>query len=199
MAGRIETLIGSNRLRLALATGMAALGLWAFAPYVTSEVGGEAYVNAPIIRMASPIPGIVAADLPPSSTAIAAAITARLVTARSLDTGPLAALKGQQAALISARDLAHRRIADADSQLAQLAIQIAAETERLARRTNRSAEADAGEARLADCTTHELSSVDLIIATYNEPIEVLEKTMLGAMALDWPNLNVWVADDGRRT
>jgi len=65
MAGRIENLILSNRLRLALATGMAALGLWAFAPYVTNEVGGEAYVNAPIIRMASPIAGIVAAELPP--------------------------------------------------------------------------------------------------------------------------------------
>jgi cellulose synthase (UDP-forming) len=68
----------------------------------------------------------------------------------------------------------------------------------LARRTNRSAEADAGEARLAACPPQQLSSVDLIIATYNEPIEVLEKTILGALALDWPNLNVWVADDGRR-
>ncbi|MBU6165427.1 MAG: glycosyltransferase [Alphaproteobacteria bacterium] len=68
----------------------------------------------------------------------------------------------------------------------------------LIRRTSRSAEADAGEARLATRPRHEWPAVDLIIATYNEPIEVLEKTILGALALDWPNLNVWVADDGRR-
>ncbi|WP_439545460.1 glycosyltransferase [Sandarakinorhabdus sp.] len=66
----------------------------------------------------------------------------------------------------------------------------------LTRRTNRSREADAGEARLAN--RHDWPAVDLIIATYNEPIEVLEKTILGALALDWPNLKIWVADDGRR-
>jgi cellulose synthase (UDP-forming) len=66
----------------------------------------------------------------------------------------------------------------------------------LVRRTNRSAEADAAEARLA--RRGDWPAVDLIIATYNEPIEVLEKTILGALALDWPHLNVWVADDGRR-
>jgi len=148
MAGRIETLIRSNRLRLALATGMAALGLWAFAPYVTSEVGGEAYVNAPIIRMASPIPGIVAADLPPPGTAIAAPRTARLVTARILDTGPLAALKGQQAALISARDLARRQIAEietADARLASRSAQFGrAASARLAATTAAAREALAG-------------------------------------------------------
>jgi cellulose synthase (UDP-forming) len=68
----------------------------------------------------------------------------------------------------------------------------------LLKRTNRSAEADAGEVRLAALPAHRLPAVDLIIATYNEPPEVLEKTILGALALDWPNLNVWVADDGRR-
>ena len=68
----------------------------------------------------------------------------------------------------------------------------------LLKRTNRSAEADAGEARLAQRAAEDWPAVDLIIATYNEPIEVLEKTILGALALDWPALNLWVADDGRR-
>ncbi|MBU6165428.1 MAG: HlyD family efflux transporter periplasmic adaptor subunit [Alphaproteobacteria bacterium] len=112
MAGRFEQLIRSNQVRVAVATSMAALGLWAFAPYVTSEVGGEAFVNAPIIRMAAPIAGIVASDLPPPGSAIAATRTARLVAARVLDTGPLAGLKGSQAALISARALALRQIAE---------------------------------------------------------------------------------------
>jgi cellulose synthase (UDP-forming) len=68
----------------------------------------------------------------------------------------------------------------------------------LLKRTDRSGEADAGEAALAARPRAQWPAVDLIIATYNEPPEVLEKTILGALALDWPNLNVWVADDGRR-
>lgn len=68
----------------------------------------------------------------------------------------------------------------------------------LVRRTDRSGEADAGEARLRARPPAQWPAVDLIIATYNEPREVLEKTILGALALDWPHLNVWVADDGRR-
>lgn len=145
MAAGFEDIIRSNRMRLALATGMAALGLWAFAPYVTSEMGGEAHVNAPIIRMASPIAGIVASDLPPPGTAIARARTARLVTARVLDTGPLAGLKGQQAALIAARDLARRQIAEIDSADRRLATRSArfglAASARLAATTHAAEEA----------------------------------------------------------
>lgn len=40
--------------------------------------------------------------------------------------------------------------------------------------------------------------VDLYIATYNEELEVLERTLAGAQALDYPNLRVFVLDDGRR-
>ncbi len=68
----------------------------------------------------------------------------------------------------------------------------------LVRHADRSGEADAGEARLRARPRREWPAVDLLIATYNEPIEVLEKTIIGALALDWPQLNVWVADDGRR-
>lgn len=66
----------------------------------------------------------------------------------------------------------------------------------LLRRSNRGAEADAGEARLA--ARPELPPVDVAIATYNEPLEVLERSILGALALDWPAVRVWVLDDGRR-
>ncbi|OYQ31290.1 hypothetical protein CHU93_04420 [Sandarakinorhabdus cyanobacteriorum] len=158
MAGRFETLIRSNQVRVAVATSMAALGLWAFAPYVTTEVGGEAFVNAPIIRMASPIPGIVATDLPPPGSAITTSRTARLVTARLIDTGPLAALKGQQAALISVRDLALRQIAELTSASARAASRSArfgqaasarlAATTRAAHEALAACEAEAAEAVL---------------------------------------------------
>lgn len=71
----------------------------------------------------------------------------------------------------------------------------------LSRPRDRSAEADAGEARLRSAWEEEplnLPAVDVFIATYNEPREVLEKTILGCLALDWPDARIWVLDDGRR-
>ena len=44
-----------------------------------------------------------------------------------------------------------------------------------------------------------LPSVDVYIPTYDEPIEVLEKTIVGALCIDYPNFNIWVLDDGRRS
>jgi cellulose synthase (UDP-forming) len=43
-------------------------------------------------------------------------------------------------------------------------------------------------------------SVDVLIPTYNEPLDVVRATVLGALALDYPQdrLNVIVLDDGRR-
>lgn len=66
------------------------------------------------------------------------------------------------------------------------------------RTTNHSATADAHEARLRVLPPEALPTVDVYIPTYNEPIEVLEKTITGALFLDYPNLRVWVLDDGRR-
>ena len=70
----------------------------------------------------------------------------------------------------------------------------------LLRRTNRSPMADWHEDRLRDTAPGDLPEVDVFIATYDESFEVLEKTIAGAMALDWPaeRLNIWVLDDGNR-
>lgn len=70
----------------------------------------------------------------------------------------------------------------------------------LLRRTNRTPEADAHEQRLRRLPGDALPHVDVFIATYNEPADVLEKTIIGAVSLDWPRdrLHVYVLDDGRR-
>ncbi|MCS6855569.1 MAG: glycosyltransferase, partial [Elioraea sp.] len=68
----------------------------------------------------------------------------------------------------------------------------------MARRRDNSAEADRHEARLRRADPRALPAVDVLIPTYNEPLEVLERTILCARALDWPDLRVWVCDDGRR-
>jgi len=67
------------------------------------------------------------------------------------------------------------------------------------RTSDRRVEADRHEARLRTLPPNELPSVDIYIPTYNEPIEVLEKTVTGALSLDYPNSRVWVLDDGRRS
>ena len=66
------------------------------------------------------------------------------------------------------------------------------------RTSNRSAEADRHEARLRSLPQDQLPTVDIFIPTYNEPFEVLEKTITGALCLDYPHARIWVLDDGRR-
>ena len=68
----------------------------------------------------------------------------------------------------------------------------------LLRTSDRRAEADGHEARLRALAPNQLPSVDVYIPTFNEPFEVLEKTTTGALCLDYPNVRLWVLDDGRR-
>jgi len=67
----------------------------------------------------------------------------------------------------------------------------------LTRTKDRSAEADANTSWLF--SKERLPLVDVFICTYNEEREILERTMLGACAMSYPNYRVWVLDDGRRT
>jgi cellulose synthase (UDP-forming) len=66
------------------------------------------------------------------------------------------------------------------------------------RTSDRSGEADIHEARLRSLPHDQVPSVDIYIPTYNETLEVLEKTITGALCLDYPNFKTWVLDDGRR-
>ena len=66
------------------------------------------------------------------------------------------------------------------------------------RTSDRRPEADAHEARLRTGPSSDFPAVDVYIPTYNEPLEVLEKTITGAVCIDYPNFQVWVLDDGRR-
>ena len=46
----------------------------------------------------------------------------------------------------------------------------------------------------------EWPDVDVLIPTYNEPLDVVRYTALGAMNMDWPvdKLHIYLLDDGRR-
>ena len=66
------------------------------------------------------------------------------------------------------------------------------------RRSDRHGEADRHEVRLRALPKEDLPWIDVYIPTYDESLEVLEKTIIGAVSLDYPNFKVWLLDDGRR-
>lgn len=66
----------------------------------------------------------------------------------------------------------------------------------LTRTRNRTAEADRNVKLLL--ARPNLPKVDVLICTYNEDESILERTIIGTLALTYPNFRVWVCDDGRR-
>lgn len=66
----------------------------------------------------------------------------------------------------------------------------------LTRTRDRSREADDNIAWLKSLSRPPLT--DILICTVNEEKAILERTMIGALGIDYPNYRVWVCDDGRR-
>ncbi len=66
----------------------------------------------------------------------------------------------------------------------------------LTRTINRSKQADENIPWLRSLPTPPL--VDVLICTYNEEEGILERTIIGALGIDYPNYRLWVCDDGRR-
>ena len=69
----------------------------------------------------------------------------------------------------------------------------------LSRTMDRSGEADENERWARSLPHDQLPTIDVLIPTFNETLDVLERTIVGALAIDYPRLRVWVLDDGRRT
>jgi cellulose synthase (UDP-forming) len=68
----------------------------------------------------------------------------------------------------------------------------------LMRVSNNSPKADRYEAELRRTPIEQLPSVDVFICTFNEELDVLERTIVAALAIDYPKFRVWVLDDGKR-
>ena len=66
----------------------------------------------------------------------------------------------------------------------------------LSRYMDRSGQAERAQQSLAREDAY--PAVDVFICTYDEPIEVVERSILSALALQYPNFTVWVLDDTRR-
>jgi len=63
----------------------------------------------------------------------------------------------------------------------------------LFRNVDRSVQADAAQDRME--REGNFPPVDIFICTYDEPLEILERSILTALALDYPDFTVWVLDD----
>lgn len=66
----------------------------------------------------------------------------------------------------------------------------------LTRTVNRTAQADRNIPWLKSLPKEPL--VDVLICTFNEEEAILERTIIGALGIDYPNYRVWVCDDGHR-
>ena len=66
----------------------------------------------------------------------------------------------------------------------------------LTRVRDRACEVEANLAWLTSLPTPPL--IDVFICTYNEEEAILEQTIVGALAIDYPNYRLWALDDGRR-
>ena len=70
----------------------------------------------------------------------------------------------------------------------------------LVRKNTNSSLADESEECFKSRNDFEYPGVDIFIPTFNEPIDVLEKSICGAKAIDWPfdKKKIFVLDDGNR-
>jgi cellulose synthase (UDP-forming) len=66
----------------------------------------------------------------------------------------------------------------------------------LTRTRDRSLEADANAQWLSGQA--KCPPIDVLICSYNEERAILERTIVGALAIDYPNFRVWMLDDSRR-
>jgi cellulose synthase (UDP-forming) len=66
----------------------------------------------------------------------------------------------------------------------------------LFRNIDRSGQADDAQKKME--REGDFPPVDIFICTYDEPLEILERSILTALALDYPDATVWVLDDTRR-
>jgi multidrug resistance efflux pump len=81
----LQRFIRSRNVRIALALSLVALSAWAFVPYVTYRIAPSAFVNAELVRVAAPIAGRLAQDLPHKGDFVAAPVTVSLITSLSPD------------------------------------------------------------------------------------------------------------------
>lgn len=151
----MEKLFRLRAPRIVFAFVLVAVGVWGFAPYVFRSVASSAYVNAELMRVSTPVAGVLTEGLPREGAYLTKATSLQLVTARAPNRVRLDDLQ-QQAALaastVSLMESQLGEIATLDRQLARRSgLFQAASVERLTGRVQQARAETAGcEARSHD-------------------------------------------------
>ncbi len=116
----MEALIRSRVARTSAVATLLVLGVWGLAPYVLSDVGTSAFVNAEVTRVATPISGVVSASLPREGVYIDKDEALELVTARTPDRTRLDDLERQFALKKAAIALVRNQVAEIHREQASL-------------------------------------------------------------------------------
>ena len=106
----IENVVRSRAARLILAFGLLILSGWAFLPYATSRVASSAFVNAELVRVATPIAGRLANDLPHKGDFISHTHLVNLVETLSPDQRHLSDLRRQHTVAKERAELASTQL-----------------------------------------------------------------------------------------
>jgi multidrug resistance efflux pump len=116
----MEHLVRNRVMRIGFACFLLAVGAWAFFPSLFHRVSSNAFVNAELVRVTSPIAGRLSSSLPQKGQFIAATATAPLVDALNPDRRQLTQYE-QDYALAKARvDLASAQLDDIKEQNREL-------------------------------------------------------------------------------
>lgn len=116
----MEHLVRNRIMRIGFACFLLAVGAWAFFPNLFHRVSSNAFVNAELVRVTSPIAGRLSSSLPQKGQFIAETATAPLVDALNPDRRQLTAYE-QEYALAAARiDLASAQLDDIKEQNREL-------------------------------------------------------------------------------
>jgi multidrug resistance efflux pump len=145
----IEQILRNHVARLSLAALLIVLCLWAFTPYLLYRVASSAFINAPLLRVTSPMPGQVTEQLPGKGHIIEQTSPAVLVAALSSDRGPLLDLQRQRLLAEKSSELAAGQLNELNALDDKLSVRIAAYHDAVVRRL--SIEAAGADAERRGC------------------------------------------------
>ena len=146
---RLQRLVRSRWARLALAISLIALSAWAFLPYVSYRIASSAFVNAELVRIATPIAGQLTRDLPRKGDLIEHGKALTLVTSPTRDQRHLLHLSSQHAVAKERAALAQKQLAEIVATDADLAKRVEVYRKGMVARLER--EHDEAKAERAGC------------------------------------------------
>lgn len=136
----MEHLLRNRAMRIGFACFLLAVGAWAFFPNVFHRVSSNAFVNAELMRVTSPIAGRLSADLPQKGQFISDTSAMTLVESLNPDRRQLAIYEQDYAQAATRVELASAQLDDIKEQNRDLGKRLenyrAAMLERLGRETD---------------------------------------------------------------